>query len=340
MTSVGRREEIRRLMREEERAFVKVNVVGLGGCGNNTINNLAKEKLEAVKLVAVNTDAAVLRRTNADERILIGRFTHKGRGARGVPQLGKESMEESVEEALATIDPELDLLIAAAGMGGGTGTGALPVMLREVGLKYRDAVKLAIVTLPLKEEGEERRRNAQLGLKEVLDAADFTVVNANDLALEKMRGADITYAFKTMDRRLARSIAAIVRMQAQTTDPGVINVDFSNFQRLARESGLGFIGVGRGADLTDSMEDAMKDDYAESDVTRAMGSIIYFEGSELSLDVGQVRSVTGSFIKRFGIPTLFIGLRPKWGMKDIRTSLVVSTIKSKYVDSFLADLAM
>ena len=335
-----RRNALRRLKAEEERAAIKVNVVGVGGCGNNCIGNLAKEELDGVKRIAVNTDAAVLRRTEANARVLIGQFTHKGRGARGVPMLGRESIEESIDEVLATIDPGLDLLVGVAGMGGGTGTGALPVLLREAGLRNGDAVKVAVVTLPFAEEGLERRKNAQLGLTEVLEEADMTIVNANDLVLSKARGADMTYAFKTMDKRLARAIAAIIRMQSTTQAPGVVNVDFSNFQRIAKQSGIGFIGVGSGPDPTYSLEDSMRDDYAKTNITGANGGILYFEASELDLNVTDVRQAANNLRNMYAIPTIFIGLKPIWGMKRVRTSLIACSVKSEYVDNYMADLGV
>ncbi|RLG42048.1 MAG: hypothetical protein DRO05_02265 [Thermoproteota archaeon] len=339
--SFRRRELERSLAREEKRATAKVNIVGVGGCGNNIISNLYRMKLPSfVRLIAVNTDAAVLRNAQADEKILIGRFTHKGRGAQGVPELGRQAMEEDVEQVLDVLDEGLDLFIGVAGLGGGTGTGGLPVLLREVGLRYRETIKMAIVTLPLKEEGEERRRNAQFGLKEVLEAADMTVVNANDLVLQKIRGGDITYAFKVMDRRLGRAISAIVRMQDYSTGPGVINVDFSNFQRLAFRSGLGFIGVGMGNTILEAVEDALTDDFAQCDLTDAKGAIIYYEGRELALDISQMRSATDSLSRRYRIRTIFMGVRPSWELTNVRASIVASSVSSRYVSDFLAELGL
>lgn len=314
-----------------------INVVGIGGCGNNIVSAFYRKLPKNVKTIAVNTDAAVLKKTDADEKVLIGRFTHKGRGAQGVPDIGREAMEEDIENVLRALDEKVDVVIGIAGMGGGTGSGGLPVLMREIGLRKREAIKISVVTLPMKEEGEERRRNAQFSLKETIDVSDVTVVNANDLAMEKARSVDLNYAFSMVNRKIERSIYALVKMQSAETGPGYVNVDLSNFARISYQSGLGFIGVGRGQYIFQAFEDALLDDYAQCDLTEAKGAVIYFEGKSVDLRVDQMREAADVLSSRFRIPTVFMGVRPTFEYPDVRVNLLVTQVRSRYVEDFLAE---
>jgi cell division GTPase FtsZ len=187
----------------------------------------------------------------------------------------------------------------------------------------------------MQEEGEERHRNAQIGLREIVDSSDMYVINANDVLVENSRGITLPYAFRIMDKRLARVVNSICRMQSTTVAPGVINVDFSNFQRLAAGGGLGFIGVGEGGKVHSSMEDALSDDFAGCDLTGAREAIIYFEGKEFLLDSDEVRKATRHVSEHYRIPTVFMGMRPTWDLRDTRTTIIVSGVSSGYVDKFL-----
>ncbi len=329
------REQERYLELKEAEAAVRVVVVGVGGCGCNTINNLARMGLKNVTLVACNTDAAVLRRTKADKKVLLGPMTTKGRGAYGVPEIGRKAAEENVEDVLAAIGGNVDVVIGTAGMGGGTGTGALPVIMGEVRRRLRDAVAISVVTLPFSEEGEERIRNAQMGLQEVLENSDMVIVNSNDILVSKIARVSFDHALRIMDARLARVIGAIVRLQSRETAPGVINVDFHNFQRVTKDSGLGFIGVGTGARVYDAMENALKDDYSETELNNARAAIVYVEGPSPYLDLQQVRMAPRYISKTYNIPTVFFGVRPTWEVREPRVSVVASGVKSRYVEEFL-----
>lgn len=338
--AVRRRGVDRGLEDVEKATEAKINIIGIGGCGNNIVNAFYKKFPKNVKTIAVNTDSAVLRKTEADEKVLIGRYTHKGRGAQGVPDIGREAMEEDIESVLKALDERVDLVIGIAGMGGGTGSGGLPVLMREIGLRNRDAIKISVVTLPMKEEGEERRRNAQFSLRETLEVSDVTIVNANDLAMERAKSVDLNYAFSLVNRKIERSIYALVKMQSTQTGPGYVNVDLSNFARISYQSGLGFIGVGRGQYVFQAFDDALQDDYARCELTEAKGAIIYFEGKSVDLRVDQMREVTDILSRRYRIPTVFMGVRPTFEYSDVRVNLLVTQVRSRYVDDFLAELGL
>ncbi len=336
-----RRRGVDRGLEDVERVTeARINIVGVGGCGNNIVSAFYKKFPKNVKTIAVNTDSAVLRKVEADEKVLIGRYTHKGRGAQGVPDLGREAMEEDIEAVLRALDERVDIVIGIAGMGGGTGSGGLPVLMREVGMRQRDAIKISVVTLPMREEGEERRRNAQFSLRETMEVSDVTIVNANDLAMEKARSVDLNYAFSLVNRKIERGVYALVKMQSTETGPGYVNVDLSNFSRISYQSGLGFIGVGRGQYIFQAFDDALQDDYAKSDLTEAKGAIIYFEGKSVDLRVDQMREATDILSRRYRIPTVFMGVRPTFEYPDVRVNLLVTQVRSQYVDDFLAELGL
>ncbi len=327
-----REEEI--IGREAERAAVRINVVGVGGCGNNIIDTLYKLGVPA-KLIAMNTDAAVLHKTSAHKRVLLSSLTGLPRGAHGAPEVGAKAMEDSLVEAINAIDRDVDVVIGIAGLGGGTGTGGLPVLFRALGKERRGVLKIAIVTLPFTEEGEERVRNAQIGLQELLEASDAVIPNANDVLAEKVGSITMPYAFKMMDKKVARVVEALVRLQSPETGPGVINVDFSNIKRLFTHAGICFVGVGTGRRIYDAFTKALQDDYAESDLTNAHGAILYYEGREIYLDLTQIRNTVRHVSERFNISTVFFGIRPDWKMTEIRASVIATGVKSYYVDKFL-----
>jgi len=322
------------LAERERRAAVKINVVGVGGCGNNAINNLYKLRLPA-KLIAMNTDAPVLRKTAADKKVLLSGLTEIPRGAHGVPDVGAKAMENSIEDAIAAIDKDVDAVIGVAGLGGGTGTGGLPVLFRELAVRRKDALRIAVVTLPFKEEGDERVKNAQMGLQELLECSDTVIPNANDVLAEKMGGVTMTYAFKVMDKKIARVVEALVRLQSPETGPGIINVDFSNVKRIMRNARVSFAGVGEGRRVYDAFTKALKDDYAETDLSTSHGMVLYYEGKEVYLDMSQIRSTINYITNNFGTSTVFFGIRPTWELAEVRASLIACGVRSNYVDEFL-----
>ncbi|RLF23048.1 MAG: hypothetical protein DRN15_07420 [Thermoprotei archaeon] len=318
----------------EKKSAVKINVVGVGGCGNNIIDALAKERLP-VKLIAMNTDAAVLRRTQCHARVLLGNPLTLARGAHGSPEVGAKAMESSIDEAIAAIDEDVDMVIGIAGMGGGTGTGGLPVLFRELSIKRPRTLKVAVITLPFREEGFERLENARYGLREVMNVADAIIVNANDLLATRLRNVSMPEAFRIMNRRIVRIVEALVKLNSPEVGPGLINVDFSNVQRIMERSGICFAGVGVGRSVLESFTKAIRDDFAEADVAGGRGALILFEGRETALDMGQIRSVVRTLSDDLKIGEVFMGLRPTLGMVDIRTSLFITGAKSRYVERLL-----
>ncbi len=329
-----KREEERFLEERELKSAVKINVVGIGGCGNNIISTLYRMGIPA-KLIAMNTDASVLRRTECHVRVLLGNPFSVSRGACGSPEIGAKAMEESIDEALNAIDEDVDVVIGIAGLGGGTGTGGLPVFFRELGLRKPNVLKIAVITFPLREEGIERRENARVGFQELVEVSDAIIPNANDILVERVRVLSITEAFRIMDRRVARIVDSLVRLQTPKLGPGIVNVDFSNIQKLMFKAGLCFVGVGFERTIYQAFMNALKDDFAYSELRNAKGAIVMFEGRELDLDVLQIRRVTRYISEDLGIKEVFMGIRPTYELHEVRVSLLVAGITSKYVDSFM-----
>ena len=176
-------------------------------------------------------------------------------------------------------DENVDVVIGIAGLGGGTGTGALPVLFRELSYARPNALKLAIVTLPFREEGIERIENARYGLREILDVADAVIVNANDILARKVKVTSIPEAFKIMNRRIVRIVESLVKLNYPEVGPGLINVDFSNIKKIFTKSGLCFAGVGTEFSIHKAFQLALRDDMAGCDITNARGALILFEST-------------------------------------------------------------
>ena len=314
-------------------ASVDVGVMGLGGCGNNTINSLKRSGVE-VLTVAVNTDAAVLAKTVSDVHILIGESLVKGRGSAGSPSLGRRIAQEDIESILAPIkDKELILLVA--GFGGGTGTGSLPVVAEALKENHHDKLVISVVTLPFSSEGPSRKVNAQTGLSQTMDVSDMTLVQSNDLLKERAGNLPITQAFREMDRVLLDTIESIVSLQGIVPQPGLVNLDFSNFAAMIRNSGLGFIGIGKSRKLMESFMKALRSNYCEADLRDANGAMIYLEGRQEMLRMNDMQRIPSLLSKEFGIKTLFWGIKPNWRVNGIQATLTATGIKSPLVEEYL-----
>jgi cell division protein FtsZ len=159
----------------------EITVIGCGGGGSNTISRMMEEGIHGARLIAINTDAQHLIRTQADQRILVGRQRTRGLGAGSIPQIGEEAALENEQEIRAVVSGS-DMVFITVGLGGGTGTGAAPVVAKAA--REEGALTIAIVTLPFSAEGAIRMENAEAGLERLRDVADTVIVVPNDRLLE------------------------------------------------------------------------------------------------------------------------------------------------------------
>ena len=218
-----------------------VKVIGVGGGGSNAVSRMYRERIEGVEYMIINTDAQHLLKCDVPTRVRIGDKLTRGLGVGGDPAKGAEAAEESREE-LYEVVRGADMVFLATGMGGGTGTGACPVVAEIA--KETGALTIAMVTKPFSFEGHKRRKQAEDGIQRLKERVDSLVVIANDKLLE-MCGTDITAdaAFRMADDVLRQGVQSIAEMVSQT---GTINLDFADIKAIMGGAGPAWMAIGTG----------------------------------------------------------------------------------------------
>lgn len=224
---------------ETDIPLARIKVVGVGGGGNNAIERMIEEGLKGVEFIAANTDRQVLERSKAPIQLLLGLDLTRGLGAGGDPTIGKQAALDSREEIKNALQ-NTDMLFVTAGMGGGTGTGAAPVIAaiaREMGV-----LTVGIVTKPFSFEGMKRAKNAIEGIRELNDSVDSLIVIPNDRLLEIVdHHTAILQAFKYADKVLLQGVQGLTDIIAV---PGVINLDFADVKSIMKNRGAALMGYG------------------------------------------------------------------------------------------------
>ena len=247
-------EESDGMIPEIGRGVPLIKVVGVGGGGSNAVSRMYKDKLPVVEYYAMNTDAQHLARCDVHYRIAIGRNLTRGLGAGAQPELGRQAAEESrsdIEQAVRGAD----MVFVAVGMGGGTGTGAAPIVAQIA--KESGALTIAVVSRPFGFEAQARRRNAEEGLERLRDHVDTMIVIPNDrlLALNEEQADSYSWedALKLADSVLHQGISAIAEV---VTVPGEINVDFADVKTILTGAGQAWLSIGRGRGAERAMDAA------------------------------------------------------------------------------------
>ena len=234
----------------------KIKVIGIGGGGCNAISRMYKEKLAAVEYYAINTDSQHLFRCDVGHRVAIGQTLTRGLGVGANPDLGRQAAEESREELEKALDGA-DMVFLAAGMGGGTGTGAAPVVAQLA--KDTGALTVAVVSRPFSFEANVRRKNAEEGIGRLKDHVDTLIVIPNDclLQLDRNREQAVSWeeALKMADSVLQQGIQAIAEV---VTIPGEINVDFSDVRTILTSAGQAWLAIGTGKGENRAKEAALQ----------------------------------------------------------------------------------
>ncbi len=263
---------------EAANTFTEIRVVGVGGAGSNAIERMAEMGLPGVAFVAVNTDAQSLSGSGAHERILIGPRTTKNLGAGGDPRLGERAAAESTDELAEAVDGA-DMVFIAAGMGGGTGTGAAPTIAELA--REAHALSVGVVTLPFGFEGRRRTEIATEGVRALADRVDAIIVVHNDKLLEAA-GAGLAFgdAFELADEMLHRGVQGVTDL---ITTTGLINVDFADVRTVMADAGTAMMGVGEASGEERAMcalHGAMQSPLLDTTVDNARGVLLNFTGSE------------------------------------------------------------
>src|SRR6056297_2977929 len=260
----------------EVEQFANIKVVGVGGGGNNAVNRMIDEGLDGVEFVAINTDAQALLSSNAGMTIRIGEKITRGLGAGADPQIGKEAAEENREEIAQSLEGS-DMVFITAGMGGGTGTGAAPVVAEAA--KNQGALTVGVVTKPLTVEGKQRMSNAIDGIEELKTKVDTLIVIPNDRLLEVAeKQTSLMDAFKIADNVLRQGVQGISDL---ITITGIINLDFADVKTIMKDAGTALMGIGMASEdgrAQNAAKKAIESPLLEASIEGAQGVLINITG--------------------------------------------------------------
>ena len=268
---------------------VSIKVIGVGGGGNNAVNRMISTNIRGVEFVAINTDSQVLDSSCAAKKIIIGDKVTRGKGAGANPEIGKKSAEESIEEIRAVLEGA-HMVFITAGMGGGTGTGAAPVVAKAA--KEMGILTVGIVTKPFRFEGAKRMVQAEAGIAELSKYVDSLIVIPNE-RLRHVEDTKITLAnaFEIADDVLRRGVQSVSEL---INVPGFVNLDFADVTTIMKNAGYAHMGVGR-AKGTDKAQlaamAAISSPLLETSIAGATGVLVSITASEdIQLDEVEIAS--------------------------------------------------
>jgi cell division protein FtsZ len=263
---------------EFSNTFARIKVIGVGGAGGNAINCMVDAGVDGIEFVSVNTDGQALLNSRAPLAVRIGDKLTKGLGAGGRPEIGLRAAEESAE-SIGEMVRNADMIFIAAGMGGGTGTGASPVIARIA--KSAGALTVGVVTRPFDFEGNRRSRSAEEGVNQLRDNVDALITIPNERLLSMVDPkTSISDAFQIADDVLHQGIAGISDL---ITKPGMINLDFADVRTIMRDAGsaLMAIGYGEGENRTiDAAKQAIESPLLETSIQGATGVLYNISGGK------------------------------------------------------------
>jgi cell division protein FtsZ len=219
-------------------SFAQIKVVGVGGAGNNAVNRMIQYGLSGVEFISVNTDKQALYLSRANQKIQIGEKVTKGLGAGALPEIGMKAAEESRDDIVAALKGS-DLVFITAGMGGGTGTGAAPVIAQCA--RELNILTIGVVTKPFSFEGRRRMQNAEQGIMQLKEAVDTLVIIPNERLLSVVGRAALVDAFKVADDVLRQGVQGISDLISK---PSLINLDFADLRTIMKQTGLAHMGIG------------------------------------------------------------------------------------------------
>ncbi|MTI95027.1 MAG: cell division protein FtsZ [Firmicutes bacterium] len=258
--------------------YAHIKVIGVGGGGNNAVNRMINAGVKGVEFIAVNTDAQALHMSRADIRIQIGAKLTRGLGAGANPEVGRKAAEESIEQLQKHV-AGADMVFVTAGMGGGTGTGAAPVIAELT--KASGALTVGVVTKPFSFEGRRRELYAEKGIEALRAAVDTLIVIPNDRLYEVVEeSTPIVEAFRIADDVLRQGVQGLSDL---ITNPGLINLDFADVRTIMEETGAALMGIGRAKGENRSIEAAkvaINSPLLETSIEGAKGVILNVTGGE------------------------------------------------------------
>lgn len=259
-----------------------IKVIGVGGGGNNAVNRMIREEVKGVEFISINTDKQALLSSMAENQIQIGEKLTRGLGAGAKPEVGKKAAEESREQIVGLLDGT-DMVFVTAGMGGGTGTGAAPIVAKLA--KEMGILTVGVVTKPFGFEGKIRMKNAEEGIKDLKANVDTLITIPNDRLLQIVqKNTSMVDAFSIADNVLKQGIQSISDLIKM---PGLINLDFADVSSIMKDKGLAYIGIGTASGENRAVEaakEAVESPLLETAITGAKGILLNIaSGGDLTL---------------------------------------------------------
>jgi len=302
-------------------AAAKIIVVGIGGAGNNAVNRMVNENITGVEFVGINSDRQALQLCKAPKLLQIGEKLTKGLGCGGKPEVGQKAAEESLEEVTQMLSGA-DMVFITCGMGGGTGTGAAPVVAKIS--KDMGILTVGVVTKPFGFEAKNRMVNALTGIDRIKDYVDTLIVIPNDKLLEIIdRRTSMPDALKKADEVLQQSVQGVTDL---INNPGLINLDFADIETVMKDKGIAHIGIGTGKGddrASDAVKSAVESPLLETTISGATNLLINFCGdltlAEVNEAAAYVRELTGDDVN------VIVGATPNAEMTDTCMITVIAT---------------
>ena len=313
----------------EKSAVIKV--VGVGGGGCNAVNRMVEAELKGVDFIAVNTDRQALNRCVAETKVQIGEKLTRGLGAGANPEIGQKAAEETLDEITSLLDGT-DMVFITAGMGGGTGTGAAPIIAKAA--KDMGILTVGVVTKPFSFEGAKRKKQAELGINFLKKYVDSLVIVPNDRLLQNCeRNTSMLQAFQMADDVLRQGVQGISDL---ISDFALINVDFADVKSVMTDRGVAHMGVGRGTGETrakDAVKNAIESPLLETTIEGAKAILLYVAGGyDLGmLEVSEIASLVEERADRDCI--LIFGAAVNEEMQDEIAITVIATGFDEGLDS-------
>jgi cell division protein FtsZ len=307
----------------------RIKVIGVGGGGNNTLDRISEIGIEGAMTIACNTDAQDLIETRAEKKILLGKELARGMGAGAVPKVGEDAARES-ESQIRDAVKDADMIFITAGMGGGTGTGAAPVVAEIA--KKTGALVIGVVTIPFAMEGSRRYSNAMLGLEKMEKYVDTLIVIPNEKLLEIAPNLPLHTAFKLADEVLTNAVKGISEL---VTRNGLINLDFADVRTVMKDAGMALIGLGESDGenrAEESVERALHNPLIAVELKGATGALVNVTGGP-DMTLEDARKIVGKVSELLQEDAKII-----WGaqiMEDlkkvIKTMVVITGVKSDQI---------
>jgi cell division protein FtsZ len=318
--------ELEELLKKQN---AKVKVFGIGGAGGNTISRMREIGIKGGEFIALNTDAQDLLYSNADHKILIGKELTMGLGAGSNPKIGEEAAHESEQEIKKRLSG-CDMVFITCGLGGGTGTGAAPVVAALS--KKQGALTIGVVTLPFTIEGKKRIENSEYGLERMESLVDTLIVIPNDKLLEIAPELPLQTAFKVADEILTNAVKGVTEL---VTKSGLVNLDFADVKAVMSNGGVSLMGMGEADSQNraqEAVEKALTNPLLDVDISNSTGALVnIIGGNDMSLD--EARAIIASVGDRLSPDAKMI-----WGAqlspemeKSIRVMIIITGVHSSQI---------